>query len=103
MQVTEETVSDGSQTESLVKKEAMSKNDVERVYGDDGSYDSRANFNLLAANGIDPAIKVRKNASRKAKRSYARKVEVIAQQTDFEGHDSNKIESPYDFLDRLFE
>jgi hypothetical protein len=57
MQVTEETVSDGSQTEALVE-EAMSKNDVERVYGD-GSYDSRANFNLLAANGIDPAIKVR--------------------------------------------
>ena len=41
-------------SESLVK-EAMSKNDVERVYGD-GSYDSRANFNLLAVNGIDPAI-----------------------------------------------
>ena len=63
MQVTEETVSDGSQTEPLVE-EAMRKNDVERVYGD-GAYDSRANFNLLATNDIDPAIKVRRNASRK--------------------------------------
>jgi hypothetical protein len=83
MQVTEEKVSDGSQTEALVR-EAMSKNEVERAYGD-GAYDRRANFNLLASIGIDPAIKVRKNASRKAKGSYARKVEVIAQQTDFEG------------------
>ena len=82
MEVTEETVSDGSQTEPLVQ-EAVSKNDVERALGD-GAYDSRANFNLLASNEIDPAIKVRKNASRKAKGSYARKMDVIAQQTDFE-------------------
>jgi hypothetical protein len=107
MQVTEETVSDGSQTESLVK-EAMSKNDVERVYGD-GSYDSRANFNLLASNGIDPAIKVRKNASTKAKGSYARKVEVIAQQTDFEGWKREKrygdrwaVEGAYSVIKRIF-
>lgn len=67
MRVTEETVSDGSQTEPLVR-EAMSKNGVGRVYGD-GAYDSRANFNFLASNGIDPVIKVRKNVSRKAKGS----------------------------------
>jgi len=83
MEVTEETVSDGSQTESLVL-EAVAKNDVERAYAD-GAYDSRANFNLLESCGIDPVIKVRKNASRKAKGSYARKESVIAQQTDFEG------------------
>jgi stalled ribosome alternative rescue factor ArfA len=81
--VTDETVSDESQTEPLVQ-EAISKNKVERVFGD-GAYDSRANFNLLASNGIDPAIKVRKNASRKAKGSYERKESVIEQQTDFEG------------------
>jgi ribosome biogenesis protein Tsr3 len=45
MQVTHETVSDGSQTESLVL-EAMAKNDVERAYAD-GAYDSRANLSLL--------------------------------------------------------
>lgn len=75
MRVTEESVSDGSQTGPLVE-EAMSKNGVERVYGD-GAYDSRVNFNLLASNGIDTAIKVRKNASQKARGSFARKASVI--------------------------
>lgn len=107
MQVTEETVSDGSQTELLVK-EAMAKNDVTRVYGD-GAYDSRANFNLLASSHIDPVIKVRKNASRKAKGSYARKVSVIAQQTDLEGWKKEKrygdrwaVEGAYSVIKRIF-
>jgi Transposase DDE domain len=107
MQVTEETVSDGSQTEPLVQ-EAMSKNTVGRVYGD-GAYDSRANFNLLASNGIDPVIKVRKNASRKAKGSYARKVSVIAQQADLEGWKEEKkygdrwsVEGAYSAIKRIF-
>jgi IS5 family transposase len=107
MQVTEETVSDGSQTEALVQ-EATAKNDVERAYAD-GAYDSRANFDLLDSYGIDPAIKVRKNASRKANGSYARKVEVIAQQTDFEGWKEQKhygdrwaVEGAYSALKRIF-
>jgi stalled ribosome alternative rescue factor ArfA len=107
MQVTEETVSDGSQTEPLVQ-EAMVKNDVGRVYGD-GAYDSRANFNFLASNGIDPVLKVRKNASRKAKGSYARKMAVIAQQTDFEGWKEKKhygdrwaVEGAYSCIKRIF-
>jgi hypothetical protein len=82
IQVTDETVPDGSQTGPRVK-EAMSKKEVERVYGD-GAYGRRANFNLLASNGVDPAIKVRNDASRKAKGCYTRKMEVIAQQTNFE-------------------
>src|ERR1022692_4352127 len=53
-QVTEETVSDGSQTEPLVK-EAMSKNDVESVYGD-GAYDRRGEINLLPPNADDPHL-----------------------------------------------
>jgi hypothetical protein len=107
MQVTEETVSDGSQAEPLVQ-EAVSKNDVERVYAD-GAYDRRANFNLLASNGIDPAIKVRKNASRKAKGSYARKQVVIAQQTDFDGWkqehhygDRWAVEGAFSSIKRIF-
>ena len=107
MEVTEETVSDGSQTEPLMK-EAMSKNDVEKVYGD-GAYDSRANFNLLASDGIDPVIKVRKNASRKARGSYARKTSVIAQQTDLEAWKEEKkygdrwaVEAAYSSIKRIF-
>jgi hypothetical protein len=107
MQVTEETVSDGSQTEALVD-EAMAKNDVERAYMD-GAYDRRANFDLLASHGIDPAIKVRRNASRNAKGCYARKVEVIAQQTDFEAWKKEKhygdrwaVEGAYSVIKRVF-
>lgn len=107
MQVTEETVSDGSQTEPLILQ-AVAKNDVERAYAD-GAYDSRANFNLLASRGIDPAIKARKNASRKAKGSYARKESVIAQQTDFEGWKKAKgygdrwaVEGAYSCIKRIF-
>jgi hypothetical protein len=107
MQVTEETVSDGSQTEPLVQ-EAMSKNDVERALGD-GAYDSRANFNLLASNDIDPVIKVRKNASRKSKGSYARKMSVIAQQTDLDAWKEEKrygdrwaVEGAFSSIKRIF-
>ena len=57
----------------------MVNNDVGRVYGD-GAYDPRANFTFLASKGIDSAIKVRKNASRKAKGSHARKVEAVIAQ-----------------------
>jgi len=107
MQVTEESVSDGSQTGPLVQ-EAMSKNEIGRVYGD-GAYDSRANFNFLASNHIDPAIKVRKNASRKAKGSYARKMAVIAQQADLDGWKKEKrygdrwaVEGAYSSIKRIF-
>jgi hypothetical protein len=107
MQVTEETVSDGSQTEALIL-EAIAKNDIDRAYAD-GAYDSRANFNLLESTGIDPVIKVRKNASRKAKGSYVRKESVIAQQTDFEGWKKEKkygdrwaVEGAYSSIKRIF-
>lgn len=107
MEITEETVSDGSQTEPLVQ-EAMSKNDVERALGD-GAYDSRANFNLLASNDIDPVIKVRKNASRKSKGSYARKMSVIAQQTDLDAWKEEKrygdrwaVEGAFSSIKRIF-
>ena len=107
IQVTEETVSDGSQTEPLVQ-EAMAKNTVGRMYGD-GAYDSRANFNLLASNHIDPAIKVRKNSVPKAKGSFARKEAVIAQQADLEGWKAEKkygdrwaVEAAFSCIKRIF-
>ena len=107
IQVTEAHVSDGSQTEPLVK-EAISKNSVERAYGD-GAYDSRANFNFLSENHIDPAIKVRKNAVPKAKGSFARKQAVMAQQSDFEEWKKEKgygdrwaVEGAFSSIKRIF-
>jgi IS5 family transposase len=76
MTVTEEDVSDGSQAKDLVNG-ALSKNNVERLYGD-GAYDSRDIFNFLVEKGIDPAIKVRRNSSGRARGSQARKAAVIA-------------------------
>ena len=107
IQVTEEHVSDESQTKPLLE-EAMSKNSVERAYGD-GAYDSRANFNFLAENRIDPAIKTRKNASQKARGSFARKQSVIEQQSDFEGWkqkhsygDRWAVEGAFSAIKRIF-
>jgi hypothetical protein len=107
MQVTEESVSDGSQMEPLVQ-EAVSKNEVKRAYAD-GAYDSRANFNFLASNKVDPAIKVRKNSVPKAKGSSARKEAVIAQQKDFNSWKEEKkygdrwaVEGAYSCIKRIF-
>ena len=42
----------------------------------DGSYDTKENFNTLAKMGITPGIKVRKNASTRARGSPTRKKHV---------------------------
>jgi hypothetical protein len=59
--------------------------------------------------GIDPVIKVRKNASTKSLGSYARKMCVIAQQTDLEGWKKEKgygdrwaVEGAYSVIKRVF-
>ncbi|MCL4344676.1 MAG: IS5 family transposase [Thaumarchaeota archaeon] len=107
MTVTEEDVSDGSQAKDLVNG-AVSKNNIERLYGD-GAYDSRGIFNFLAEKGIDPAIKVRRNSSMRAKGSQARKAAVIAQLDDFDKWKNEKgygkrwaVEGAYSSIKRTF-
>jgi len=39
----------------------------------DGAYDSRRNFRFLSDSSIEPVIKVKKNASTKARGMYAKK------------------------------
>ena len=46
----------------------------------DGAYDSKANFNFLAGEGIRPVIRVAKNSVARSNGSYARKKAVIEQQ-----------------------
>ena len=50
----------------LLVKEAASKYDIDKVYGDK-AYDNRNNFNILDKINAEPAIKIRKNASARSK------------------------------------
>ena len=49
----------------------------------DGAYDSRANFRYLDDHGIEPVIKVRKNASLRAMGCMPRKLVVQEQLKDY--------------------
>jgi len=74
MEVTKEKVADGCRFRSLVK-EASKHVKITKAIGD-GGYDSKTNFQYLAMKGIEPVIKVRKNASNKAGGCMARKLVV---------------------------
>jgi hypothetical protein len=83
LQVTSEEVHDSSLMKKLVYH-ASENNNVKRVIADDGAYDSRKNFRYLSDYGIQAAIKVKKNSSRKAMGCYPRKLVVMQQLSDFE-------------------
>ena len=57
-------------------KEAASKYDIDKVYGDK-AYDNRNNFNILDKINAEPAIKIRKNASSRSKGYPLRRDEVL--------------------------
>ena len=57
-------------------KEAASKYDIDKVYGNK-AYDNRNNFNILDKINAEPAIKIRKNASTKSKGCPLRRDEVL--------------------------
>ena len=79
MDVSSEKVHDGRRLKRLVNG-AKENVRVKRVLAD-GAYDSRANFNYLSSNGINPVIRVRSNSVPKSKGCMARKLAVIEQQT----------------------
>jgi hypothetical protein len=80
LEVTSEEVHDGSRLKKLVSN-ASENNDVKRVIAD-GAYDSKENFRYLFDNGIEAAIKVRKNSSDRSMDCYPRKVAVLRQLKD---------------------
>jgi len=82
MEVTKEDVPDGRMLVPLVEG-AASRENVTRALGD-GAYDSRAAFRYLDAKGIEPVIKVRKNASLRAMGCMPRKLVVAEQLKDYE-------------------
>lgn len=75
MDVTNEKISDGNRLKKLVS-EASRKVKVSKVLAD-GAYDSKRNFSYLANKRIEPVIKVRKNASSKARGCMARKLAAL--------------------------
>lgn len=82
MEVTEEDVHDTRMLKPLVKG-SLKVAPVKKALGD-GAYDSRANFQFLSDNGVEPVIKVRKNSVPKAKGCYVRKYSVQEQLQDRE-------------------
>jgi IS5 family transposase len=80
MEVTDERTGDGVMLVPLVTQ-ARRRCNVARVLGD-GAYDSRHNFQHLAAKGIEPGIKVRKNSSPRARGCPARRLAVLEQLGD---------------------
>jgi len=63
---------------------AAENNDVKRVIAD-GAYDNNENFRYLSDNGIEAAIKVRKNSSaNKITDSHPRNIVVLQQLKNFE-------------------
>jgi len=82
MEVTKEDVPDERMLVPLVEG-AASRANVTRAIGD-GAYDSRAAFRYLDGKGIEPVIKVRKNASLRAMGCMPRKLVVAEQLKDYE-------------------
>ena len=82
MEVTKEEVRDGEMLVPMVEQASSSAN-VTRLLGD-GAYDSRANFRFLHEKGIEPVIKVRKDASAHAYGCMPRKLVALEQLDDYE-------------------
>jgi len=77
IEVTREDVGDGRMLGKLVKN-SSNVTDLRRVIGD-GAYDSKNNFRMLSEMGVDPLIRVRKNASLKADGCLPRRFAVEEQ------------------------
>jgi DDE family transposase len=82
LEITSEEVHDGKILKKLVDK-VSKNNDVNRVLAD-GMYDSKKNFQYLHDNGIEAAIKVRKNSIGRSIGCYPRKMVVLRQLKDFD-------------------
>ena len=76
LEVTDERTGDGRMLKPLVE-EASRKAAVAKTIGD-GAYDTKGNFRYLDGKGIEPVIKVRRNASTRARGCMPRK--LVAQE-----------------------
>jgi IS5 family transposase len=76
LEVTDEKVGDERMLQPLVE-EASRKGKIAKAIGD-GAYDTRSNFHYLTEKGIEPVIKVRRDASNRAGGCVPRK--LVAQE-----------------------
>jgi len=83
LEVTREYIHDGTVLEKLVE-DSSRRVDVKGVICD-GAYDSRRNFNLLAEIGIEPIIKVRRNAVERLRGCPARRKALTEQKENPDG------------------
>ena len=79
MDVSSEKVGDGKRLKRLVNRARENNVRVKRVLAD-GAFDSKANFNFLAQEGIIPVIRVRKGSAPRSRGSRARKLAIMVQQ-----------------------
>jgi len=73
IRVGNEEIDENASGRGMVRK---NKKHIEKFMGD-GAYDAKKNFKLLHQSGIEPVIKIRKNASTKSRGCLPRKKEVI--------------------------
>jgi hypothetical protein len=86
MKVTDEQVHDSKALPGLVDETIKSDNmvSIDKLFAD-GAYDGNEIFNYLGDNGIQPCIKVRKNAKvRWKKGSILRNLSVLSQRNDLQ-------------------
>ncbi len=74
--VTSERTGNSKKFVPLVKEASKKKSKIAKVYGDT-AYDARKNFNMLDELGIEPAIKIRKNARTLSRGSPLRREETV--------------------------
>ena len=84
LNVTSEQVHDGKVLSGLVDDITIKQNKIVDTAIMDGSYDSNKNFQFLSFKGIQPAIKVRKNAKYRKTNHYLRNKNVQSQKTNLQ-------------------
>ncbi len=84
LHVTSEEVHDGKVLPKLVGDITIKQNKVVETAIMDGAYDSNKNFQFLSFKGIQPAIKVRKNAKYRKTNHYLRNKNVQLQKTNLQ-------------------
>ena len=111
MKVTDEHVHDNKALPELVENIIKSDNMVSigKLFGD-GAYEGNNIFRFLSDNGIQPCIKVRKNAKiRWKKGSILRNLSILAQKNDLQGWKDSVsygqrwiVETVFSSLKRMF-